>query len=84
MMTQVIYDSKTYSLVYSYHFTVPAIKPTSESINEIRTGLIHMFKANPNSEEMKYLKSGITFHYNYYSQDGDFLYSIKLTPDDFK
>lgn len=49
-----------------------------------KLGIIHMLKANPNSEDMQLLKGGITFHYNYYSIDGDFIYAMKITPADIK
>jgi hypothetical protein len=84
MLTQVNYDSKTYTLVYRYHFTIPATKPTANAINETKQGVVHMLKAQPNSEEMQLLKGGITFHYNYYTTEGTFLYAIKITPSDVK
>ena len=84
LLTQLSYDSKTYTLVYRYHCTVPVTKPTPESIKEAKLGVIHMLKANPQSEDMLFVKSGISFHYNYYSEDGKFLYAVKITPADIK
>lgn len=84
MLTQVSYDSQKYTIVYRYHYTVPAVKPTQEAIQEAKLGIIHMLKANPNSEDMQFIKAGITFHYNYYNEDGTFLYAIKITPQDVK
>ncbi len=78
MLTQVSYDSEKYTLVYRYHFTVAATKPTAEAIKESKLGIIHIFKANPESGDTQLLKGGITFHYNYYSEDGTFLYAIKI------
>ncbi|MBD5232156.1 MAG: hypothetical protein HDS66_08420 [Bacteroidales bacterium] len=84
MLTQVSYDSNKYTLVYRYYATMPATKPTAEAINEIKQAIIHMVKAQPNSEEMQLLKGGISFHYNYYTTEGTFLYAIKITPADVK
>lgn len=84
ILTQVDYDSKTYSLVYRYHYTVPVEVPSKGTINETKKGMIHLTKANPDSEEMMLLNDGITFDYNYYSEDGTFLFSVKITPDDVK
>ena len=84
MLTQVSYDSTNYTLVYRYHYIIPVAKPSNEAIKESKLGIIHMLKANPNSEDMQLLKAGITFHYNYYSEDGTFLYAIKLSASDFK
>lgn len=84
MLTNVSYDSKTYTLVYRYHYTFPVSKPSNEAIKESKLGVVHLLKANPNSEDMQFLKSGITFHYNYYSENGTFLYAVKITPSDIK
>lgn len=84
MLTQVSYDSQKYTIVYRYHFVIPVEKPSTEAIKEARLSMIHMLKANPNSEDMQFLKDGITFHYNYYNEDGTFLYAIKITPQDVK
>ncbi|MDE7387046.1 MAG: hypothetical protein K2N28_07910 [Muribaculaceae bacterium] len=84
MLTQVSYDSQKYTIVYRYHYTVTAVKPSPEAINEAKQSIIHMLKANPNGEDMQFIKAGITFHYNYYNEDGTFLYAIKITPQDVK
>ena len=84
VLTQVSYDSKTYTLVYRYHYTIPVAKPTTQAIYESKQGIIHLLKANPNSEDMQILKSGISFHYNYYDMDGNFLWAVKITPADVK
>lgn len=78
------YNSNNYSLVYRYHYTVPVTKPTTSAINEAKQGIIHLLKANPNSEDMQLVKNGITFHYNYYDTDGNFIYAIKITPSDVR
>ena len=83
-LTQVQYDSKTYSLVYRYHYTIPVQKPDANSIKERKMSVVHLLKANPATEDMQLLKNGISFHYNYYSQDGTFMYAIKITPEDVK
>lgn len=84
LWTQVDYDSKTYSLVYQYYYTVPIIKPSNESINEAKLGIIHFLKANPYSEETQFIKAGMSFHYKYYSLEGKFLYAIRITSADIK
>lgn len=84
LWNQIDYDSKTYSLVYQYYFTVPATKPTSDAIKEAKMGIIHFLKANPNSEDVQFLKAGMSFYYKYYSLDGDFLYAVRITPNDIK
>lgn len=81
-LSQLDYDSKTYSLVYRYHYYIPAEKPSLEAINETKQGLIHFIKAQPNSEDMRFLKDGISFHYNYYASDGTFVYDLRITPED--
>ena len=83
-LTQVRYDSSTYSIVYKYQYYLPVNTPTKAAIAEVKQGMIHMLKANPNAEDMQFIKSGITFHYRYYSSDGEFLYSIKITPSDVR
>lgn len=83
-LSQVNYDSKTYTLVYRYHYYVPSHKPTLDAINETKQGIVHLLKAQPYCDEMTFLKDGITFHYNYYSSDGTFLYAVKITPADIK
>lgn len=84
ILTQVSYDSKSYTLVYRYHYAVIVTKPSSNTINEVKQGMIHLLKAHPDSDEMQILKSGISFHYNYYNDDGTFLYAVKITPSDIK
>lgn len=84
MLTQVNYDSKTYTIIYRYHYINPTQKPSPSTISEVKKGLIHMLKANPNSEDMQLLKAGFTFHYNYYNPDGSFLYANKITPADVR
>lgn len=84
MLTQVSYDSQKYTIVYRYHYAIPVEKPTAEAVKEAKLGIVHMLKANPNSEDMQFLKAGITFHYNYYTEAGSFLYAIKITPADVK
>lgn len=81
-LTEVSYDSSTYTLVYRYDYTLPVTKPTPASIKETKIGLVHLMKAKPDSEEMQYLKAGIAFHYKYYSEDGNFLFEVKITPED--
>lgn len=81
---QLSYNSGTYSLVYRYYYSMEVTKPSSEAIKETKLGLIHLLKANPNSQDMMYLKNGITFHYNYYNPDGTFVYAMKITPADIK
>ncbi len=83
-LTQVSYNSEKYTLVYRYHFTVYVEKPNADAIKEAKLALVHMLKANPNSDEMQLIKGGITFHYNYYSENGTFLYAVKITPADVK
>lgn len=83
-LTQVSYDSKTYTMVYRYHYNMHVEKPTSEAIKEAKLGVVHLIKANPNSEEYKFVKSGISFHYNYYTENGQFLYAVKITSADLK
>ena len=84
LLTELSYDSKTYSLVYRYRYTVPATKPTNKAIKESKQSLILLLKSHPDSEDMKFLKDGITYYYNYYSQQGDFLFAVKITPDAIK
>lgn len=84
ILTQVSYDSKTYTMVFRYYYTIPVTKPTATAIKETKLSMIHLLKANPNSEDMQILKSGISFHYNYYTEDGTFLYAVKITPSDIK
>lgn len=84
LWTQVDYDSKTYSLVYQYYYTVPITKPSNESINEAKLSAIHFLKANPYSEEIQFIKAGMSFHYKYYSLEGKFLYAIRITSADIK
>ena len=84
MLTQVDYDSKTYTMVYRYHYTMYAEKPSAAAIKEVKQGMIHLIKANPQSDDMQFLQAGITFHYNYYSENGTFLYAVKITPSDIK
>ena len=83
-LTQMAYDSQNYTIVYRYHYSVPVTKPSANTIKESKLAVIHMLKANPNSEDYIYLKEGFTYHYNYYTMDGDFLYAIKITPQDIK
>lgn len=83
-LTKLSYDSQTYTIVYRYHYNMYVEKPTPEAIKEAKLGIIHMFKANPNAEDYKFVKGGITFHYNYYTEDGSFLYAIKITSADLK
>lgn len=84
MLTQVKYDSSSYSLVYRYQYTAQVPQPTANAINEAKQAMIHFVKANPNSEDMQFLKDGITFHYNYYNADGSYMYTIKIRPSDVK
>lgn len=83
-LTQVSYDSQTYTIVYRYYFNTYVEKPTPEAINEAKLGIVHMMKANPSSEDYQFVKGGITFQYNYYTESGSFLYTIKITPADLK
>ena len=84
LWTQVDYDSKTYSLVYKYYYTVPITKPSNEAINEAKLSIIHLLKANPSSEDTQFIKAGMSFHYKYYSLEGKFLYAIRITSADIK
>ncbi len=83
-LTQVSYDSQTYTIVYRYHYNMYVEKPTPEAIKEAKLGIVHMMKANPNSEDYQFVKSGISFHYNYYTENGQFLYAIKIISADLK
>lgn len=83
-LTQLSYDSSKYTLVYRYHYYIPVVRPSNTIIRERKLGLIHLLKSDPNSQEMQLLTSGITFHYNYYTEDGEFLFAIKITPQDVK
>lgn len=83
-LTQVSYDSQRYTLVYRYQYTMYVEKPSNDAIWEAKQSMIHMAKINPNSEEMQLLRDGFTFHYNYYSMGGEFLYAIKITYADVR
>ena len=84
MLTSVSYDSQTYTIVYSYHYNMYVEKPNPEAVKEVKLGLIHMMKANPKAEDYQFVKGGITFQYNYYTESGSLLYTIKITPADLK
>ena len=84
MVTQIKYDSSSYSLVYRYQFTVQIPQPSTDAINEAKLAMIHLVKANPNSEDAQLIKNGITFQYNYYNADGSYIYTIKIRPSDIK
>lgn len=83
-LTQLIYDSQTYTLVYKYQYTIPIEKPTAEKIKEAKQSVVYLLKANPTSDDMEMVKSGISFHFTYYSEDNTFLYDISITADDIK
>lgn len=83
-LTQVSFDSKSYSLIYRYYFLFPMEKPSNEVLKERKLGAIHTLKGNPGTGELEMLKGGISFWYNYYNPDGTFLYAIKITPADIR
>lgn len=84
-LTKVVYDSKTSSLVYDYHYTLPIQKKlTAQSVKEVKQGVIHFLKANPDSDDMQFLKSGISYIYNYYKLDGTFLIALRITSADIE
>ena len=76
--------TQTYTLVYKYQYTIPIEKPTAEKIKEAKQSVVYLLKANPTSDDMEMVKSGISFHFTYYSEDNTFLYDISITADDIK
>ncbi|MBD5352428.1 MAG: hypothetical protein HDR86_06335 [Bacteroides sp.] len=85
ILDRVSFDTKTYTLVYDYHYTLPVNSPSEEAIKERKQAIIHLIKSQPSSAEMDLLKSGISMRYNYYTENGGYLlYSVTLTQKDLK
>ena len=59
-------------------------KLTAQSVKEVKQGVIHFLKANPDSDDMQFLKSGISYIYNYYKLDGTFLIALRITSADIE
>lgn len=81
VMTDIYFDEENYSLNYKYQYTVPGVTvPSDEKIKAAKEGACNMIKALP--ADLEILKQGVSFHYEYYSKEGEFLYSLDLTKDD--
>lgn len=83
-MTSVEFDSQSNTLEYTYYYSFPVDVPSPESIQERRQATIHLLKANPQSEDYQLCKSGISYRYIYFSEDGDYLFESSISPDDLR
>lgn len=83
VMTQADFDDTTNTINYKYQYTIAGItKPTAEKIESAKKVALTM--ANEIPEQKQLLEDGITYHYDYYSLEDEFLYSIEVSPEDLK
>lgn len=80
-ITEVNFDDATNTLKYKYQYTVSGVlKPTEDQIKDAKASAVAMTKSMPRDKKM--LDEGITFHYDYYSVDNEFLYSMEISAED--
>lgn len=81
VITDVDYDDANNVVRYKYKYTVPGIKkPTESKLKEAKQTVVSITKSIDKEREV--LEEGISFHYDYYSLEGEYLYSVDLTKDD--
>lgn len=81
VITDVDYDDANNVVRYKYQYTVPGVKkPTESKLKEAKQTVVSITKSI--DKERKVLEEGISFHYDYYSLEGEYLYSVDLTKDD--
>ncbi len=81
---QMSYDNQKYTIVYRYQYTIPVAIPKEAEVRERKNNVIQLLKAMPECTDTEIIRAGITYHYNYYDEDGNFLYAFKITPADLK
>lgn len=80
IITDVDFDDATNTIEYKYQFTLPgAQKPSDSQLSQAKEVAIALTKSQP--REMKMLAEGISFSYDYYSLDDEYLYSMEVTGD---
>lgn len=81
LITDMNFNSSTNTINYTYQYTVPGVvKPSDSEIKEAKRIAVSTMKNMPREKEM--IEQGITFHYDYFSNDGQFLYSTDISIDD--
>lgn len=81
LITDISYNPATYTINYTYQFTVPGVtKPNQTQIKQGREAAIEMLKTMPKEKHL--LDQGFTFHYQYYTLENTFLYSLAISASD--
>lgn len=83
VITDVDFDDDTNTIKYKYKYTVPEVqKPSEEKIKSVKENAGGFLNTQP--REKKLLEQGFTFHYEYYSVDDEYLYTLEFTAEDLK
>ncbi len=80
--TKVEYDERTKVQTFYYRFTqeVDESLITKEIVQQLKSSMVAELKKNANN--VKRIKSGMSFHYIYFSVDDRRLYEIKINAND--
>ncbi|MFG6386738.1 MAG: hypothetical protein K1V80_09755 [Muribaculaceae bacterium] len=83
VITDVDFDDDTNTIKYKYKYTMPEVqKPSEEKIKLAKESAAGFLNTQP--REKKLLEQGFTFHYEYYSVDDEYLYTLEFTAEDLK
>ena len=83
IITDVSYDDASNTIRYKYQYTIPGVtKPADSQIKEAKKAAINLMESVP--KEKGLLMEGISFHYDYYSSDNAYLYSMEISRHDLE
>lgn len=82
-MTDAYYDDASNTIRYKYQYTVPGVpKPSESQMKEAKKSAVSIAKAIVKDRET--LESGISIHYDYYSVDDEYLFSLDISKEDME
>lgn len=83
IITDIDYDDASNTIRYKYQYTVPGVsKPDESQIKEAKKAALTLVESMPREKEL--LMEGISYHYDYYTMDNTYLYSMDISLHDLE